>query len=288
MPTAVGAGELPPDEVPELEKSASPTGTEEAGIPQVIEAGQLPPDEVPELEKSASPTGTEEAGVPQVIATGQLPPDEAPPFEKENLPAEPRNVGSDEVSGFDTDEEDGDRSGECRTDYGCSNFNSNYPTGTFSTTSPNWTTVSTCIYGGEYAYYSVTSGKTYEWSLCSADGGNASYDSQLTLWNQGGTTPYCYSDDYCGDDAKIAWTATFSGTVRVLVSQYNCANNSICTTLVWRCASCTTDTAAIFDAWWTNEVNAGEDACKRSARLNWDPDVADCTGTLTVFEKIYW
>ncbi len=135
--------------------------------------------------------------------------------------------------------EGGERSGECQTGYGCSNFVSNYPGGTFSTTSDAWTVVSTCIYGGEYAYYDVVSGSTYEWSLCAEDGGSASYDSQLTLWDQGGTTRYCYSDDYCaGADAKIMWTATFSGIVRVLVSQYNCFSNTTCTTLVWRCASC--------------------------------------------------
>ncbi len=185
--------------------------------------------------------------------------------------------------------EDADRSGECQTGPSCSNFNTNHPTGTFSTTSANWMTVDTCIYAGDYAYYSVTAGQTYEWSLCPADGGNAPYDSQLTLWDQGGTTHYCYSDDWCFDDAIITWTATFSGTVRVLVSQYSCGNNSTCTTLVWRCATCSTaDKALIFDAWWTNEVNAGEDACQRSARLNWDPDVLDCNGTLTVFEKVYW
>ena len=123
---------------------------------------------------------------------------------------------------------------------GCSNFNGNYPTGTFSTASSSWATVSTCIYGGEYAYYSVTRGNAYEWSQCSGDGGSCSFDGELSLWDQSGTTLYAYSDDFCGDDAKITWTATFTGTVRVLVSQWNCQNNTTCSTLRWRCLSCGT------------------------------------------------
>ena len=120
----------------------------------------------------------------------------------------------------------------------CNNFNDNYPSGTLSTTSANWTTVATLIYGGDYAYYAVNAGSAYEWTLCSDDGASAPYDSQLTVWNQAGTTRYAYSDDACADDAKVTWTATFTGTVRVLVSEYDCENNSTDTTLRWRCASC--------------------------------------------------
>lgn len=134
-------------------------------------------------------------------------------------------------------DEAGPRDGQCLSG-GCSNFTSNYPSGTFSTTSSFFTTVSTCIYGGEFAYYSVVAGETYEWSLCSADGGSCAFDSQLTLTSADGATAYCYSDDHCGDDAKIMWTASFTGTVRVLLSKYNCADQNTCTTLVWRCASC--------------------------------------------------
>ncbi len=129
------------------------------------------------------------------------------------------------------------RDGECVTGSGCLNFFQNYPSGTFSTGSSSWTTVARDIWAGDYAYYSVTSGEDYEWTLCSVDGANAPYDSQLTLWDQSGTTPYCYSDDFCGDDAKIRWTATLTGTVRVLVSEFDCQINIDDTTLRWRCTS---------------------------------------------------
>ncbi|HRD54747.1 MAG TPA: hypothetical protein PKY96_19085, partial [Flavobacteriales bacterium] len=68
-------------------------------------------------------------------------------------------------------------------------------------------------------------------------GGNATYDSQLTLYTDLDAI-LCYSDDLCGDDAKIRWTATFTGFVKTRVMQYNCVTNSTNTTLVWRCESC--------------------------------------------------
>ena len=47
-------------------------------------------------------------------------------------------------------------------------------------------------------------------------------------------------------------------------------------------------TATIYDASWSNAVDSDGDAYVRTARLNWDPDVAGGTGSLTVFEKISW
>jgi subtilisin-like proprotein convertase family protein len=117
----------------------------------------------------------------------------------------------------------------------CTNCNSNYPTGTFSTTSSTWTNVAANIYGGEYAYYNVSIGSTYQWQTC----GVASYDTQLTL-RQGSNcsgTYLGYSDDACGTQSQITWTATFTGTVTVLLSQYNCSNNTTNTTVQWRCSN---------------------------------------------------
>ena len=117
----------------------------------------------------------------------------------------------------------------------CTNCNSNYPGGTFSTTSAAWSTVGTYIYGGEYAYYNVSVGSTYVWTTC----GLANYDTQLTL-RQGSNcygTYLAYSDDACGVQSEITWTATFTGTVTVLLSQYNCSNNSTNTRIDWRCSN---------------------------------------------------
>jgi hypothetical protein len=126
--------------------------------------------------------------------------------------------------------------GQCNSG-GCTG-GTQFPSSEFSSTSDTWTIVSTIIYAGEYAVYNVESGKTYEWSLLSADGGGSSYDSELTLLSFDGATQYCYSDDVNNLNAKITWTATFTGKVRVLVNQYNCQTNTIFTTLAWRCASC--------------------------------------------------
>jgi PKD repeat protein len=118
----------------------------------------------------------------------------------------------------------------------CNNCGSQYPTTTQSTTSSSFTTVSTCMYGGEYAVFNVTSGQTYTWQTC----GNTAFDTQLTLQQGTGCAgaDLAYNDDGCGMQSTITWTATFTGTVSVLVSQYNCTSNSTCMTLQWACTTC--------------------------------------------------
>lgn len=117
---------------------------------------------------------------------------------------------------------------------GCVSSGSQWPTSTLTPTT-SWQVASTVIYGGDYSLYNVTVGTVYEWSLCSADGGAASYDSELTLFNNAVlATGLAYADDVCGDDAKITWTATFSGVARVKVNQFACTTNTTASTLVYR------------------------------------------------------
>lgn len=128
--------------------------------------------------------------------------------------------------------------GQCNLG-GCVPGGFNYPGGIFSTVSSTFTVVATDIVGGNFSLYNVTAGSTYEWSMCPADGGVAPYNAQLTLYNNlNFTFPVCFSDDFCGDDPKIQWTATFTGVVRIKVTQSNCVTNVTHSTLVWRCASC--------------------------------------------------
>jgi hypothetical protein len=53
-------------------------------------------------------------------------------------------------------------------------------------------------------------------------------------------------------------------------------------------------TAYIDDAWWTYQQDCNGDGCKAGtlannmARLNWSPNVTNCNGTLTVYEKVYY
>ncbi|MDF1676087.1 MAG: T9SS type A sorting domain-containing protein [Vicingaceae bacterium] len=116
----------------------------------------------------------------------------------------------------------------------CSNFGSQFPSATQSTTSNSLVNVSTCVYGGEWSAYNVTSGQTYTWTTC----GDTDFDTQLTLWNTAHTISYAYNDDNCGLQSTITWTATFTGIVHVLLSRFNCANQSTCMTLQWACTSC--------------------------------------------------
>lgn len=128
------------------------------------------------------------------------------------------------------------QTGQCLSG-GCSG-GTQFPSSEYSSSSDTWEIVSTAIYAGEYAIYNVESGKTYEWSLLAVDGGSSSYDSQLTLLSEDGLTEYCFSDDVHNLNAKITWTASFTGKVRVLVNEFDCQTNTEFTTLAWRCASC--------------------------------------------------
>jgi len=114
----------------------------------------------------------------------------------------------------------------------CYNCNSNYPTSTQSISPGQTITVSTCVYGGEYSFYNVTSGVTYTWETC----GDTDFDTQLTLF-QGSTcdtrTVLAYNDDGCGTQSSITWTANFTGVVTLLLSKFTCQNQSSCMTLNW-------------------------------------------------------
>jgi hypothetical protein len=124
----------------------------------------------------------------------------------------------------------------------CSNCNSNYPAGTLTTTNTTWTTISTLVYGGEYHFANLESGYIYQWNT-----EGTSYDTQLTLyysntcantstiWHPG---PYllAYNDDYNPPGNLKSLIAYLPGatSVRVLMSQYNCNNNTTSGTVKWR------------------------------------------------------
>ncbi|QQS29327.1 MAG: HYR domain-containing protein [Sphingobacteriales bacterium] len=129
------------------------------------------------------------------------------------------------------------QAGQCLT-LGCStgvSFGS-----TQSTTSTTFVNSVSGTWAGEYNTYNVTSGMQYEWSLCTADGAvvGTNTDSQLSLRRNDTNAALCYSDDLCGAHAKILWTATFTGVVRVYIHRYNCTSLSTSHTVRWRCVSC--------------------------------------------------
>lgn len=104
------------------------------------------------------------------------------------------------------------------------------------------------VSNGQYYVVNVTCGTTYYFSLCS-NGGAASWDTQITINQTNNTTQLAYNDDSsCGLQSELSWTATFSGTVHVLVSKFSCNNdgsssgvlsyNLVATTVTYS-ASCT-------------------------------------------------
>lgn len=60
-----------------------------------------------------------------------------------------------------------------------------------------------------------------------------------------------------------------------------------------RPGSCFGQLATIDDSWWTYQQDCNSDGCQAGtlsgdfARLNWNPDVTNCNGTLTVHEIVY-
>jgi hypothetical protein len=117
----------------------------------------------------------------------------------------------------------------------CTNCGSQYPSGTYSTTSASWTTISPIIYGSEWHYENLSTGYIYQWRS------NASgFDSQLTLYPSAtcGGTSLAYNDDCTyntgyTNDGMIAYTPGTT-SVRLLVSQYNCTSNSSSSAVHWR------------------------------------------------------
>lgn len=117
-----------------------------------------------------------------------------------------------------------------------------YPTGIITNNTANWITVADDIWYGDWARYNVVAGNTYEWSFCATDGGFSGLDMQLTLRRDDNLALLCYSDDICGFNPKITWTATFTGVVRVQTNEFNCASyfflSFVDLTLRFRCSSC--------------------------------------------------
>ena len=114
---------------------------------------------------------------------------------------------------------------------GC-NSTTQYPSTTLSATT-NWKSQKS-IYAGEYTAFNVSLGTTYVFSYCSTDGATASYNSEMTLRNKATNAFLAYSNDACGDDAKIQWTATFTGTVKLVTTISGCGTNTTSTTLRYK------------------------------------------------------
>ena len=104
--------------------------------------------------------------------------------------------------------------------------------GSLTPTCPG-TVTSSNINGGQYLAISVVSGNSYTFSTC----GNTTCDSQLSLYNSSGSTNYAFNDDGCGLQSTITWTATFTGTVHLLLDAYNCTTGCNGTPITVTCSA---------------------------------------------------
>ena len=91
------------------------------------------------------------------------------------------------------------------------------------TPNTGYQTISSTMQGGNYALCNVETGVTYTWSTC--NGSNNTFDTKLTLLSANGCSSsnlLAYNDNYsgCGNKSKIIWTATFTGVVKILLSEY--------------------------------------------------------------------
>jgi hypothetical protein len=111
----------------------------------------------------------------------------------------------------------------------CANNNTAIAGGAITPSCPGTTNVP-CVRGGQYALVSVEVGNQYVFSVC-----GATFDTQLTLYNNSGGGSLGYNDDFCGTASQITWNASFTGQLRVLVDRYNCASNTTCAPLVITC-----------------------------------------------------
>ena len=79
-----------------------------------------------------------------------------------------------------------------------------------------------CFWGGDYMTLQVVTGATYVFSACPTSG----FDTQITVYNAAGTTVVGYNDDFCGLQSQVTVLATYTGTMNVLVDEYNCISNT--------------------------------------------------------------
>jgi len=128
----------------------------------------------------------------------------------------------------------------------------------------------------------LTSGRTYEFSLCSADGGAANYDSYLCLYGYGYGCGYstflAYNDDNCGTQSKITITATTTGWTSLYISGYSTYYGNY--TLAYRYTSpCTTPGTPV--------SLSGSGTSTTTANLSWSAGSPAGSTTVTYYWNLY-
>ncbi|MCB0820480.1 MAG: hypothetical protein KDC13_07640, partial [Bacteroidetes bacterium] len=80
-----------------------------------------------------------------------------------------------------------------------------------------------CMYMGEYVTVDVVQGNTYVFTSCD----EFIFDTEITVYNSGTGALISYNDDDCGFQSTVTWTATFTGTVNVLLNWYPCDGSTL-------------------------------------------------------------
>ncbi len=154
----------------------------------------------------------------------------------------------------------------------CPNDNNYYTTPALAC--PGSTTA-TCMFGGEYVLVNVVAGNTYTFSTC----GTATWDTQITLYNNAGGASLGYNDDGCGAQSTVTWVATFTGQLRVLVDEYPCLSNSLCADLNITCATTTPPASACSAVNIPSVPVSGQAASCHGANLITTANVTSLCGT---------
>jgi hypothetical protein len=127
--------------------------------------------------------------------------------------------------------------------YTAENATSQYPSNTITGNyTGSFTTVNSCIYGGEYQVYQVEQGAYYEWSYWSADGANVNGDLMALSLYDIFANELVYNIFCSNSQTKLVWAATFTGEVVLLNNNVSsdalgnlfCDTNQTCHTLRWR------------------------------------------------------
>jgi len=85
-----------------------------------------------------------------------------------------------------------------------------------------------CTYGGEYVTVTnMIAGNIYQISTCALD----IFDTQLTIYPEGGGQAVAHNDDWCGAQSVIFFNPIVSGNYDILINEYDCQTNSLCSSL---------------------------------------------------------
>jgi hypothetical protein len=104
----------------------------------------------------------------------------------------------------------------------CSGRTTSQDAATISPTT-NWQTISGSLSSStdtKRYKITVTSPGQHEFSLCSADGGSANYDSYICIFDSSGNL-IASNDDYCNRQSKITFSFSSTGTYYIQISGYS-------------------------------------------------------------------